>query len=199
VAWVERSCEAYHDEPAIASGGGSMCRAAEPVRAGSLPAFDKFKRSRYTTRVVTRTASSGERSRPSEGAMKRRSAARAARFFTPDGRHSARRTLPTDALRMLNEDVGGRKADRHNPAGRRARAPQTQAEGRHHEHTTDAMALRADEGRGTAPICCGESQAGCDPQISEWGNPPLRRYRVMRRAPGQLKHLSSRRKREPHP
>ena len=37
----------------------------------------------------------------------------------------------------------------------------------------DAMALRADEGRGTAPICCGESQAGCDPQISEWGNPPL--------------------------
>jgi hypothetical protein len=36
----------------------------------------------------------------------------------------------------------------------------------------DALALRADEGRGTAPISVGESLAGPDPTISEWGNPP---------------------------
>jgi hypothetical protein len=36
----------------------------------------------------------------------------------------------------------------------------------------DALALRADEGRGTAPICSGEPLAGPDPEISEWGNPP---------------------------
>ena len=71
------------------------------------------------------------------------------------------------------EFAPGREAGGIPPSRCRARAPQTQAEGRHHEHTMDAMALRADEGRGTAPICCGESQAGCDPQISEWGNPPL--------------------------
>jgi hypothetical protein len=35
----------------------------------------------------------------------------------------------------------------------------------------DALALRADDGRGTAPICCAEPQAGCEAQISEWGNP----------------------------
>ena len=33
------------------------------------------------------------------------------------------------------------------------------------------MALRADEGRGNAAICVGEPLAGCDPAISEWGNP----------------------------
>jgi len=38
----------------------------------------------------------------------------------------------------------------------------------------DALALRADEGRGTAPISRGEPLAGCDPRMSEWGNPPLR-------------------------
>jgi len=31
----------------------------------------------------------------------------------------------------------------------------------------DALALRAEEGRGTAPICLGEPLAGCDPRISE--------------------------------
>lgn len=49
--------------------------------------------------------------------------------------------------------------------------PTATVEGRHYEHTMDALALRADEGRGTAPISRGESQAGCDPRISEWGNP----------------------------
>jgi len=31
----------------------------------------------------------------------------------------------------------------------------------------DALALRAEEGRGTAPICLGEPLAGCDPRVSE--------------------------------
>jgi hypothetical protein len=64
----------------------------------------------------------------------------------------------------------------------------------------DALALRADEGRGTAPICSGEPLAGCDPEVSEWGNPLASASTTNRWGkPGQLKHLSSRRKREPHP
>jgi hypothetical protein len=52
-----------------------------------------------------------------------------------------------------------------------AHAAASAAAGRHYEHTMDALALRADDGRGTAPICCAEPQAGCEAQISEWGNP----------------------------
>ena len=43
----------------------------------------------------------------------------------------------------------------------------------------DALALRAEEGRGYAAIWVGEPLAGCDPIISEWGNPPV----VMHRDP----------------
>ena len=43
----------------------------------------------------------------------------------------------------------------------------------------DASALRADEGRGIATIRAGESRAGVDPAISEWGNlAALRGYRT---------------------
>ncbi len=59
----------------------------------------------------------------------------------------------------------------------------------------DASALRADEGRGYAAIRLGEPLAGCDPDISEWGNP--RAFRADQhcwREPGELKHLSSQRK-----
>ena len=35
----------------------------------------------------------------------------------------------------------------------------------------DALALRAEEGRGRAAISVGEPLAGADPTISEWGNP----------------------------
>ena len=35
----------------------------------------------------------------------------------------------------------------------------------------DALALRAEEGRGIAAISVGEPRAGADPTISEWGNP----------------------------
>ena len=44
-------------------------------------------------------------------------------------------------------------------------------QGRHDEQMVDASALRADEGRGIAAISVGEPRAGCDPTISEWGNP----------------------------
>jgi hypothetical protein len=52
----------------------------------------------------------------------------------------------------------------------------------------DALAITGDEGRDSF-----------DPEISEWGNPPLGvshdEYIVMRGEPGELKHLSSSRKR----
>ena len=34
------------------------------------------------------------------------------------------------------------------------------------------MVPSGDEGRGIAAISFGESQAGFDPEMSEWGNPP---------------------------
>jgi len=65
-------------------------------------------------------------------------------------------------------------------------------QGRHKEQLGDASALRADEGRGIAAISGGESRAGVDPPISEWGNPTTLggdRIVMMRREPGELKHL----------
>ena len=44
-------------------------------------------------------------------------------------------------------------------------------QGRHYERRVDALALRADEGRGIAAISAGERRARTDPAISEWGNP----------------------------
>ena len=64
----------------------------------------------------------------------------------------------------------------------------------------DALALAAEEGRGHAAKCSGEAMAACDPEVSEWGNPPDARsgtYGVSHeRAPGELKHLSTPRNRE---
>ena len=39
------------------------------------------------------------------------------------------------------------------------------------EHTVDALASEADEGRGQATKRLGEPRAGNDPRMSEWGNP----------------------------
>ena len=64
--------------------------------------------------------------------------------------------------------------------------------GRQYEQRVDASALRADEGRGIAAISVGEPRAGIDPTISEWGNPIVVMtitVSLMRRAPGELKHL----------
>ena len=45
--------------------------------------------------------------------------------------------------------------------------------------TVDALALRADEGRGKQRYCPGELQASLDPGISEWGNlAPIMRRRL---------------------
>ena len=44
-------------------------------------------------------------------------------------------------------------------------------QGRQNERTVDALALSAEEGRGNAAKSLGESLAGSDPKISEWGNP----------------------------
>lgn len=39
------------------------------------------------------------------------------------------------------------------------------------EHTVDALAVGADEGRDQAAKGLGEPRVGTDPRISEWGNP----------------------------
>ncbi len=67
------------------------------------------------------------------------------------------------------------------------------------ERTVDALALAADEGRGHAAKCPGEALAAGDPEVSEWGNPSpamVIHIRMDARAPGELKHLSTPRKRE---
>ncbi len=56
----------------------------------------------------------------------------------------------------------------------------------------DAWAHQADEGRGHAAKCSGETLAVSDPEISEWGNPPVvipGTWPMARREPGELKHL----------
>ena len=61
------------------------------------------------------------------------------------------------------------------------------------------MALDADEGRGHATKCSGEALAAGEPEISEWGNPAgvMAGYPAQAgREPGELKHLSTPRKRE---
>lgn len=40
-------------------------------------------------------------------------------------------------------------------------------------HTVDALASGADEGRGSLRYSSGSRQPGCDPGVSEWGNPAL--------------------------
>ncbi len=66
-------------------------------------------------------------------------------------------------------------------------------------HTVDALALDADEGRGHATKCSGEALAAGDPEMSEWGNPAgvmACHPEVTGGEPGELKHLSTPRKRE---
>ena len=63
----------------------------------------------------------------------------------------------------------------------------------------DALAITGDEGRDSLRKAAGSWQMSFDPQMSEWGNPPLGvlhdEYIVMQGEPGELKHLSSWRKR----
>ena len=63
----------------------------------------------------------------------------------------------------------------------------------------DALTRNTDEGRDSLRKASGSWQISFDPEISEWGNPPLgvshTEYIGMRGEPGELKHLSSSRKR----
>jgi hypothetical protein len=43
-------------------------------------------------------------------------------------------------------------------------------------HEVDALAITGDEGRGSLRKAAGSWQTSFDPQISEWGNPPLLRW-----------------------
>ena len=52
-------------------------------------------------------------------------------------------------------------------------APRGFLPGRHYEQRVDALALRAEEGRGIPAKSVGEPGAGCEPTMSEWGNPTV--------------------------
>ena len=43
----------------------------------------------------------------------------------------------------------------------------------------DALATRGDEGRGSLRKAPGSRQIDFDPEMSEWGNPPRERYRIL--------------------
>ena len=67
-------------------------------------------------------------------------------------------------------------------------------------HTKDALAVEGDERRGSLRKASGSWQTSIEPVISEWGNPTLRGYPTLNSIgvgsePGELKHLSTRRKR----
>ena len=84
------------------------------------------------------------------------------------------------------------------PAGA-GRDDETSGGIREEGRTVDALAPAADEGRDHAAKCSGEALVASDPEVSEWGNPPgvLPGYRMrVRGARGELKHLSTCRKRE---
>ena len=123
---------------------------------------------------------------------------------THERRRSAPR-LPGD----WRGTVVGRRRGRAGPS--RWRAPvcgrahdgERRGRGARHPHDgrmVDALALAADEGRGHAAKCPGEALAASDPGMSEWGNPPGARPGTLgaipKRAPGELKHLSTSRNRE---
>lgn len=78
----------------------------------------------------------------------------------------------------------GKRTVRERPVRRGvgSRAHQAFRQGRQKEHTEDASPLRADEGRGNAAKSVGEPRAGCDPTMSEWGNPSV--IRTPRNAEG---------------
>ena len=68
-------------------------------------------------------------------------------------------------------------------------------------HMVDALAATGDEGRGSLRKASGSWQTSFDPGMSEWGNPTwitrssASEFIGCRGKPGELKHLSTRRKR----
>jgi len=67
--------------------------------------------------------------------------------------------------------------------------------------TVDALAVGGEEGRGSLRKAPGSWQTSLEPGMSEWGNPPVLRQVSCAEhigaggEPGELKHLSTRRKR----
>ena len=65
----------------------------------------------------------------------------------------------------------------------------------------DALAVGGEEGRSSVRKAPGSWQTSIDPEMSEWGNPPcvsevsITEYIGYRGEPGELKHLSTQRKR----
>ncbi len=63
----------------------------------------------------------------------------------------------------------------------------------------DALVVKAEEGRDTTAIVAGKASKAYDPAVSEWGNPALCKQSdsdvTSEGEPGELKHLSTRRKR----
>ena len=63
----------------------------------------------------------------------------------------------------------------------------------------DALAMIGDERRDSLRKASGSWQISFDPEVSEWGNPPLgvsyTEYIGIGGEPGELKHLSNQRKR----
>ena len=65
----------------------------------------------------------------------------------------------------------------------------------------DALAVRGEERRVSLRKASGRRQQSCDPVMSEWGNPPnlswvsQHEYIVLRGERGEVKHLSTLRKR----
>ena len=129
--------------------------------------------------------------------------------FLPQGRDSGRRVRTEPIRAMTVRWIGMVQSQvRHVPLARAGlmstqrrmldvngnRNPQD-------ERLVDALALAAEEGRGHAAKCPGEALAACEPGMSEWGNPPGARPGTCssRREPGELKHLSTPRKREDSP
>jgi len=49
-------------------------------------------------------------------------------------------------------------------------------------HVVDALAITGDEGRCSVRKASGSPQTGFDPEMSEWGNPPLHRWLSPREA-----------------
>ena len=66
-------------------------------------------------------------------------------------------------------------------------------------HAVNALATTGDERRDSLRKAPGSGQIHLDPEISEWGNPPARVSQTesigLGSEPGELKHLSTRRKR----
>jgi hypothetical protein len=142
--------------------------------------------------------------RPGAAGARVRSPARTDTYHTATTQHNSNNT-PNPWGRRTDAAAGAARRDHPAGACRSAVAghdpPGGSVAGYPHDgRMVDALALAAEEGRGHAAKCPGEALAAGDPGMSEWGNPPGARpgtwSAISKRAPGELKHLSTPRNRE---